>query len=199
MNAQLLLELAFQRLGRLFTGLDLSAGKFPFEWQRLILRSLATQDFRAAHEQGGNYLLDQGACLAAKVFLRLLYPVGRVVRAFRPAYRAGIGTASNAALKRRTTRINRIRVLWNRSDATRPTVTRSSPGSCRPDLRSARPACAPHRRRRPVCGCKCRARPRLCPSPARARQSRSGSRRSTPDSRSEERRVGKEERSRWSP
>src|SRR5664280_3714410 len=135
MNAQLLLELAFQRLGRLFTGLDLSAGKFPFEWQRLILRSLATQDFRAAHEQGGNYLLDQGACLAAKVFLRLLYPVGRVVRAFtfRPAYRAGIGiakaaevvdlsgfsaglAASNAALERRTTRTNRICVLWNRSN-----------------------------------------------------------------------------------
>src|SRR5664279_2460415 len=168
MNAQLLLELAFQRLGRLFTGLDLSAGKFPFEWQRLILRSLATQDFRAAHEQGGNYLLDQGACLAAKVFLRLLYPVGRVVRAFRPAYRAGIGiakaaevvdlsgfsaglAASNAALERRTTRTNRICVLWNRSNATRPTVTRSSPGSRRPDRCSARLACAPHHRRRPVC------------------------------------------------
>src|ERR1039458_8059324 len=100
MNAQLLLELAFQRLGRLFTGLDLSAGKFPFEWQRLILRSLATQDFRAAHEQGGNYLLDQGACLAAKVFLRLLYPVGPVVGGFWPAVRGGKRNGAKEAGKR---------------------------------------------------------------------------------------------------
>src|ERR1035437_2923350 len=96
MNAQLLLELAFQGLGRLFTGLDLSAGKFPFEWQRLILRTLTTKNLSAAHEQGGYYLLDQGACLVSKVFLRLLYPVGRVVRALRPAYRAGIGIAKAA-------------------------------------------------------------------------------------------------------
>src|SRR6185437_16021990 len=56
-NPELLLELATQSRSFFFAGLNLAAGKFPFQGHRLILRTLANQQLLFPNDQGRHYLL----------------------------------------------------------------------------------------------------------------------------------------------
>ena len=62
-NSKLLVKFALQGFRRVFSRLDLPAGKLPFQRQRLIFRPLAAQDFVPSHNERSRHLLDQGACL----------------------------------------------------------------------------------------------------------------------------------------
>src|SRR5262249_21631360 len=63
-DSQLFFELASQSLGGGFAGLNLAAGKLPFQGERLVLGSLTAQYIVATQDERGHNLLGQNRNLS---------------------------------------------------------------------------------------------------------------------------------------
>jgi len=64
-DAELFFQFAAQGLRRRFSGLDLAAGEFPLERERLVLSALTAEDFVFAQNECRHHLLGQIATPAS--------------------------------------------------------------------------------------------------------------------------------------